>query len=162
MPGSVRLFMESVWDYPRPPVVTECSRRVRVQVAGAWIADSTRALRVLETSHPPTIYVPAQDVRGDLVRPSPVGSTWCEFKGAARYLDASVDGRLVHAVAWTYPHPSAGYERLRDHVAFYPGRVEGAWLDDERVRAQEGDFYGGWITADLSGPFKGARGTRGW
>jgi uncharacterized protein (DUF427 family) len=153
--------MESVWDYPRPPVLSACARRVRVQVAGAWIADSTRAVRVLETSHPPTIYVPAQDVRGEFLRPSRAGSTWCEFKGTACYLDAHVDRRL-RAVAWTYPDPAAGYEQLRDHVAFYPGRVDGAWLDDEQVLAQEGDFYGGWITADLTGPFKGVPRSRGW
>jgi uncharacterized protein (DUF427 family) len=154
--------MESVWDYPRPPSVSACPRRVRVQVAGAWIADSARALRVLETSHPPTIYVPPEDVRGDLLRPSPARTTWCEFKGTARYLDAHVDHRVVRAVGWTYPDPTPGYELLRDHVAFYPGRVDGAWLGDERVHAQEGDFYGGWITADLVGPFKGAPGSRGW
>lgn len=160
--GSVSLFMECVWDYPRPPLVSACPRRVRVQVAEAWIADSTRALRVLETSHPPTIYIPRQDVRGDLLRPCSARSTWCEFKGTARYLDACVGRRLVRAVAWTYPDPAAGYEALRGHVAFHPGRVDGAWLDVERVLAQEGDFYGGWITADLIGPFKGAPGTRGW
>ena len=154
--------MESVWNYPRPPLVSPCPRRVRVQLAEAWIADSTRALRVLETSHPPTIYLPPQDVRGELLRPSPARPTWCEFKGTARYLDAQVGPRLVQAVAWTYPDPAAGYELLRDHVAFYPGRVDGAWLDDERVLAQEGDFYGGWITADLIGPFKGAPGTNWW
>jgi uncharacterized protein (DUF427 family) len=154
--------MERVWDYPRPPVVTACERRVRARVAGAWIADSRHALRVLETSHPPTIYIPPGDVRADLLRPSPARATWCEFKGSARYLDARVNRRVVHAVAWMYPDPAAGYERLRDLVAFYPGRVDEAWLDDERVLAQEGDFYGGWITADLIGPFKGGSGTRGW
>jgi uncharacterized protein (DUF427 family) len=154
--------MESVWHYPRPPVVRACARRVRVQLAGTWIADSTRALRVLETSHPPAVYVPPEDVRGDLLQLSAARATWCEFKGAARYLDARVEGRVVRAVAWTYPDPAAGYEPLRDHVAFYPGRVDGAWLDEERVLAQEGDFYGGWITADVTGPFKGAPGTRGW
>jgi uncharacterized protein (DUF427 family) len=117
---------------------------------------------VLETSHPPTIYMPRQDVRGELLRQSSARSTWCEFKGTARYLDACVGRRLVRAVAWTYPDPAAGYEALRGHVAFHPGRVDGAWLDVERVLAQEGDFYGGWITADLIGPFKGAPGTRGW
>jgi uncharacterized protein (DUF427 family) len=150
-----------VWDYPRPPAVEPCRHRVRVELAGAVLADSTRALRVLETSHPPAIYVPAADVRGDL-RPSDARSTWCEFKGAARYLDAVAGDRRVTAVGWTYPDPSPGYEALRDHIAFYPGRVDAAWIGDERVQAQESDFYGGWITSDLVGPFKGPAGTLGW
>ena len=154
--------MESVWDYPRPPAVVPCERRVRVELDGRTLADSTRALRVLETSHPPTIYVALADVRADLLAPSGARPTWCEFKGAARYLDAVIDSRRVRAVAWTYPDPSPGYEALRDHVAFYPGRVDAAWLGDERVQAQDGDFYGGWITGDLGGPFKGPAGTLGW
>jgi len=117
---------------------------------------------VLETSHPPTIYLPAAAVCMDLLRPSVARATVCEFKGVAEYLDAIVDGRLTRAVAWTYPDPRRAYEALRGHVAFYPGRVDAAWLGDERVQAQEGDFYGGWITADLAGPFKGPPGTRGW
>jgi uncharacterized protein (DUF427 family) len=154
--------MERVWDYPRPPAIVPCGRRVRVELAGEVLADSTRALRVLETSHPPTIYIPLADVREELLAESDARSTWCEFKGAARYLDAVIHGRRSEAVAWTYPDPSPGYEGLRDHVAFYPGRVDAAWLDNERVQAQQGDFYGGWITADLIGPFKGPRGTLAW
>ena len=153
--------VERVWDYPRPPAVEACTRRVRLELGGELIADSTSALRVLETSHPPTIYLPPGDVRRDLLTASDARSTWCEFKGAARYFDVSVGERL-HAVAWSFPDPTPGYEALRDHLAFYPGRVDAAWLDDERVHAQEGDFYGGWITADLVGPFKGAPGTLGW
>jgi uncharacterized protein (DUF427 family) len=149
---------ERVWDYPRPPAVVACDRRVRVELAGALLADSTAALRVLETSHPPTIYVPPADIRGELLAVSSARPTWCEFKGTARYVDA--EGRA--AIGWTYADPSPGYAELRDHVAFYPGRVDAAWLDDERVLAQPGDFYGGWITADLVGPFKGPPGTRGW
>jgi uncharacterized protein (DUF427 family) len=152
--------VERVWDYPRPPAVRPCDRRVRIELGGELIADSVNALRVLETSHPPTIYIPPGDVRG--LQPSRARSTWCEFKGAARYLDATVGDRTVRAVAWTFPEPTAGYEPIRDHVAFYPGRVDAAYLGDERVQAQEGDFYGGWITSDLVGPFKGAPGTLGW
>jgi uncharacterized protein (DUF427 family) len=154
--------MERVWDYPRPPAVTSCRYRVRLELAGAVLAESTHALRVLETSHPPTVYLPPEDVRGDLLDARGARSTWCEFKGAARYLDAVVDGRRVQAVGWTYDDPSPGYEALRDHIAFYPGRVDAAWMGDERVQAQAGDFYGGWITADLVGPFKGPPGTLGW
>jgi uncharacterized protein (DUF427 family) len=154
--------MERVWDYPRPPAVLPCERRVRVELAGEVLADSDRALRVIEASHPPTIYIPPEDVREELLAPSEARSTWCEFKGAARYLDAVADGRRFKAIAWSYADPSLGYEALRDHVAFYPGRVDGAWMDDERVQAQRSDFYGGWITSDLIGPFKGPRGTLAW
>jgi uncharacterized protein (DUF427 family) len=154
--------MERVWEYPRPPAVVPCRRRVRVELAGEALADSTNALRVLETSHPPTIYVPPADVRRTSLAESRTRSSRCEFKGTARYLDAVVDGQRFLAVGWYYPDPAPGYETLRDHVAFYPGRVAAAWLDEERVHAQEGDFYGGWITAELIGPFKGPAGTLGW
>jgi len=154
--------VEQVWDYPRPPAVKACERRVRVEWAGEVLADSIHALRVLETSHPQTIYIPPADVRLSLLTASDARPTWCEFKGEARYLDAIVTGHRAHSVAWSYPAPAAGYETLRDHIAFYPGRLDAAWLDDERVRAQSGDFYGGWITGDLAGPFKGPPGTHGW
>jgi uncharacterized protein (DUF427 family) len=154
--------MEHVWEYPRPPIVVPCQRRVLAELGGEVIADSIHALRVLETSHPPTVYVPPGDVRWDLLSASRVRSSWCEFKGAARYLDATAGGRTVRAVGWTYAEPAPGYEALRDHVAFYPGRLDAASLGDEPVHAQAGDFYGGWITADLVGPFKGPPGTLGW
>ena len=154
--------MESVWDYPRPPAVEPCPRRVRVDLAGQILAHSDHALRALETSHPPTIYIPRDDVRMDLLVPSRQRPTLCEFKGAARYLDALIGNRRYEAVAWTYPQPSPGYEALKGHFAFYPGRIDAAWLDDERVLAQEGDFYGGWISTELIGPFKGAPGTSRW
>jgi len=117
---------------------------------------------VLETSHPPTIYIPPDDVNTALLVVSDRPRTWCEFKGAAEYLDAVILGLTFSATAWCYRAPSSGYEALRDHVAFYPGRVSAAWLGDELVAAQPGDFYGGWITADLRGPFKGGAGTLGW
>jgi uncharacterized protein (DUF427 family) len=154
--------VENVWDYPRPPAIGACPRHVRVELHGQVLADSDHALRVLETSHPPTIYVPSDDVRLTVLVPSHVRSTWCEFKGAARYLDALIGNRRYDAVAWTYPQPSLGYEQLKDHFAFFPGRVDAAWLGDERVLAQDGDFYGGWITAELVGPFKGGPGTMRW
>jgi uncharacterized protein (DUF427 family) len=154
--------VENVWDYPRPPAVKRCPRHVRVELGGQVLAESDRALRVLETSHPPTIYVPREDVREDLLVPSRQPSTRCEFKGVARYLDALISHRRYHAVGWMYPQPSPGYDALTDHLAFYPGRVDAAWLGDERVLAQDGDFYGGWITAELVGPFKGAAGTLRW
>jgi len=154
--------VEKVWEYPRPPAVEPCPRHVRVDLAGRILADSGHALRVLETSHPPTIYLPRDDVRVDLLVPSRRRSTPCEFKGAARYLDAPLGDRRYEAVAWTTPDPLPGREALRGHFAFYPGRIDAAWLDDEHVLAQEGDFYGGWISTELIGPFKGAPGTLRW
>jgi uncharacterized protein (DUF427 family) len=153
---------ERVWDYPRPPAVVACERRTRVELGGVVLADSERALRVLETSHPPTVYLPFADLRNDLLESSRVPGTWCEFKGQAEYRDAVVNGQRFHAIGWTYPHPSPGFEELSNHLAIYPGRVDAAWLGDERVQAQPGDFYGGWITAELIGPFKGPPGTLGW
>ena len=154
--------MENVWDYPRPPRLEPCDRHVRVILAGVTIADSEDALRVLETSHPPTIYIPPADVRADLLVANEAATSWCEFKGRARYVDAVIGGQRFAQIGWRYPAPSPAYAMLRDHVAFYPGRVDAAWLGDERVTAQEGDFYGGWITSDLVGPFKGPPGTLGW
>ena len=154
--------MENVWNYPRPPVVEPCPSHVRVDLAGQTLADSHRALRVLETSHPPTIYVPRVDVRMGLLELSRQRGSWCEFKGEAVYVDALIADRRYEAVAWMYRQASPGYEALNGHLAFYPGRVDAAWLDEERVRAQDGDFYGGWISAEVAGPFKGASGTSRW
>jgi uncharacterized protein (DUF427 family) len=152
---------ESVWDYPRPPRVEPSQRHVRVIVDDVVIADSKRALRVLETSHPPGWYLPSEDVRMDLLRPTS-RHTICEFKGQASYFDIAAGGRVRHDAAWSYPRPLPGYEALAGTIAFYPGRVDEAWVDDHRVEPQAGDFYGGWITPDVSGPFKGGPGTRGW
>lgn len=154
--------MENVWDYPRPPAVVACERRVRAELGGERLADSERALRVLETSHPPTIYIPPRDVRCEHLERSDAPMSFCEFKGMAHYLDAVIDGRRHRAVGWCYAEPTAAYAQLTDHVAFYPGRLDAAWLDDEPIHAQEGDFYGGWISAEITGPFKGGPGTMGW
>lgn len=153
-------LIESAWDYPRPPRVEPSTRHVRVIVNGVVLADSRRALRVLETSHPPSWYIPAEDVRMDLLVPTNARSI-CEFKGEASYyrLAGTPEGREV---AWTYLQPRPGFEAIRAHLSFYAGRVDEAWVGDERVRPQEGEFYGGWITSDVSGPFKGGPGTRGW
>ena len=150
--------MESVWDYPRPPRVEPSAARVVVELDGEVLADTRRSLRVLETSHPPVYYIPAADVRTDRLAPSGRRSSWCEYKGSATYLDAG-DHR---AVAWTYPSPSPGFEAIGGCYAFYPGRVDRASVDGERVEAQPGDYYGGWITSAVTGPFKGGPGTRGW
>jgi uncharacterized protein (DUF427 family) len=152
---------ESVWDYPRPPRVETVSRRVQIVHRGVTVADTTRALRVLETSHPPVYYIPPEDVRADLLAAGR-GTSFCEWKGAARYHDLVIDGARVPAVAWSYPRPMPGFETIRDHLAFYPGKVDEALVGGERARPQAGGFYGGWITADLVGPFKGEPGTQGW
>jgi uncharacterized protein (DUF427 family) len=154
--------MESVWDYPRPPRVEPSARRVRVVLGGAVVADSGRALRVLETSHPPAIYVPVADVAAGALRRVPGPGTACEFKGRAVYFDVCAGGTVARGAAWGYPEPRPAFAALRDHVSFYPGRMEACYLGDELVQAQEGDFYGGWITADVTGPFKGGPGTWGW
>jgi uncharacterized protein (DUF427 family) len=151
---------ESVWDYPRPPSAEGSSRRVVVEAGGRVIAESTRTVRVCETSHPPVYYVPRDDVADVLERAE--GGSWCEWKGQATYWDVVVDGRRRSRAAWSYEAPSPGYEHLRGAVAFYPGRVDRALVDGEQVRPQPGDFYGGWITDEVVGPFKGDPGTGGW
>lgn len=152
---------ESVWDYPRPPRVAPTSKRVRVIFNGVTIVDTTRAVRVLETSHPPSYYVPPEDIRMEYFT-STARHTFCEFKGAASYWTIRVNGKTEENAAWSYPNPAPGYEAIKDHLAFYPGRMDACFVDDEQVQPQEGDFYGGWITADIVGPFKGAPGTWGW
>ena len=149
--------MESVWDYPRPPAVELSTRRARVVHGGELVAESTRALRVLETSQAPGIYFPPEDVRFDLLE-AHERRTFCEWKGEASYW--SLPG--APAAAWSYPEPIPSFAALRDHLAFYPQRVDACFLDEERVKAGEGGFYGGWITADIRGPFKGGAGTAGW
>jgi uncharacterized protein (DUF427 family) len=157
-----RAMSENVWDYPRPPRLEPCKRRARVEFGGQLIADSSRALRILETSHPPVIYIPAEDFIAGALVPSAANSTFCEFKGVADYLDVSAGGKVAEAAAWTYPRPVDAYAELADHVAVYPERMDRCLLDDEAVRAQEGDFYGGWVTDEIEGPLKGGPGTRGW
>lgn len=152
---------ESVWDYPRPPRVDPSTERVVVTHRGVVVADTTSSLRVLETSHPPTYYLPRDAFADGVLRPAG-GASWCEWKGRAAYLDLVVDGEVLPAVAWTYPTPSKGFEALSDHVALYPGRVERCTVDGEVVEPQPGSFYGGWITSRVSGPFKGSPGTSGW
>ncbi|HEX8026688.1 MAG TPA: DUF427 domain-containing protein [Candidatus Limnocylindrales bacterium] len=135
--------------------------RICVVVEGVAIADSTRALRVLETAGPPVYYLPPEDVRTDLLRPSP-HSTFCEWKGSAAYHSLQVATRTIHNVAWSYPEPLPGYEAIRDHLAFYAGLVDEAWVGDGRALPQPGRYYGGWVTSKIVGPFKGEPGTAGW
>jgi uncharacterized protein (DUF427 family) len=147
---------ESVWDYPRPPRIEPTSRRIRVVLGGATLVDTTRALRVLETSHPPVYYVPIADVLAGALEETE-RTTFCEFKGAARYFAVRSGDRLERDAAWSYDTGP-----LAEHVAFYAARVDACYVDDELVRPQPGAFYGGWITSDVVGPFKGEPGTMGW
>ncbi len=152
---------ESVWDYPRPPRLERTARRIRVVFNGRTVVDTTAAWRVLETSHPPVYYVPAADTDRAAVRPAP-GSSFCEFKGRAAYFDLAVGERVSPQAAWAYPAPSRAFAEIAHHFAFYASRVDECYVDDERVVPQAGDFYGGWITRDVVGPFKGSAGTWGW
>jgi uncharacterized protein (DUF427 family) len=152
---------ESVWDYPRPPRLERVHARVTVELGGQLIADTTRAVRVLETSHPPAFYLPPEDfVAGALV---PVaGSSFCEFKGEAAYYDLVGGDLVAPSAGWFYPEPSRRFESIAGFVSVYPGRMDRCTVDGEQVGAQEGGFYGGWITSNVVGPFKGATGTWGW
>ena len=125
------------------------------------IADTTSGYRVLETSHPPVYYIPPDDIAQQYLQGA-TGSSWCEFKGHARYWSLDVDGKVVESAAWSYPTPSATFADIAGYLAFYASRVDQCWVDHERVQPQQGDFYGGWITSRIVGPFKGGAGTRGW
>ena len=152
---------ESVWDYPRPPRVERSDRLVTVVLGGVEVCRTSRAWRVLETSHPPGWYLPREDWRPGSLEPAD-GTSYCEFKGVASYLDVVGGGVRAPRAAWTYPTPTAAYAVLADAVAVYPAAMDACVVDGERVRPQEGGFYGGWITDDVVGPFKGAPGTLGW
>lgn len=152
---------ESVWDYPRPPRVEPCTDRVVVRFNGEVLVDTLSSFRVLETSHPPAYYLPLGAFVPGSLEPNR-HRTVCEFKGVAAYFNVVVGGRRADAAAWLYPDPTAGFEALRDHVALYPGLMDECTVNGDVVTRQEGDFYGGWITPDIVGPFKGAPGTLGW
>lgn len=152
---------ESVWDYPRPPRIEATDRHIQVIVNGVVIADTRRAVRVLETSHPPVYYIPPEDVQMQYLSAGHESSV-CEWKGQAGYYNLSVDGKTIPQAAWYYARPTPEFASIAGYVAFYPGKMDACLVDDERVQAQPGDFYGGWITADIVGPFKGDPGTRGW
>ena len=152
---------ESVWDYPRPPRLEDCSERLKIVVDDVVIAESERAKRVLETSHPPVYYIPPADIRMEMLEPTERQS-WCEWKGTARYFDVVVGQRRIDSAAWSYPSPTPAFVSIRDHLAFYPHLMDACFVGEEQVQAQAGGFYGGWITSNIVGPFKGEPGTRGW
>jgi uncharacterized protein (DUF427 family) len=160
-PEPVTAGQESAWDYPRPPRLEPTRRRLRVVLGGDVIAETTNGWRVLETSHPPNYYFPPDDIApGALERTS--GASFCEFKGRAHYFTVRSGMTKEADAAWGYDEPSAVFAALVGHVAFHAGRMDACFVDDELVVPQPGGFYGGWITSDVAGPFKGGPGTRGW
>ena len=152
---------ESVWDYPRPPRVEPSEELVEVWLGNQVVASTRSAYRVLETSHPPTYYLPVDSFADGVLRPA-AGSTFCEWKGRASYFDLVAPGRTAERAAWTYADPTDGFLAIVDHVAVMPGLVDECTVDGETVRSQVGGFYGGWVTDRVVGPFKGGPGTMGW
>lgn len=153
---------ESVWDYPRPPRLERSPKQIKVVFNEVIIAQSSNAYRVLETSHPPYYYLPPEDVAMAYLQPIASGRSFCEWKGVASYYNLLVKERGAVKAAWYYPQPTTEFTSIKDYVAFYPGKMDACYVDDELVTPQAGDFYGGWITQDIVGPFKGEVGTWGW
>lgn len=152
---------ESVWDYPRPPRLEDCPQRLRVVFNGELIADTQRGKRILETSHPPTFYFPPEDVRLDCLVPT-TQKSFCEWKGWAGYYSVVVGSRTATHAVWSYPQPTPAYAALQDYLSFYAEPMDACFVDEEQVQPQPGNFYGGWITSRVVGPFKGIPGSWGW
>jgi uncharacterized protein (DUF427 family) len=152
---------ESVWDYPRPPRLEPVSKTIQIRFNKVLIADTRQAYRVLETSHPPVYYIPQDDIQMACLIPVSGGS-WCEWKGAAMYYDVVVGEQTAGRAAWSYPRPTPSFAPIAAHLAFYAWAMDECLIDGERVTPQPGRFYGGWITSDIVGPFKGVMGSGGW
>ena len=161
VPDPVGPGQESVWDYPRPPAVRRCTRPILLVLGGEVICDTAESWQVLETSHPPTYYLPRAAFADGSLRPCG-GTSVCEWKGAARYLDIVSDARTAARSGWYYPTPAERFGMLAEHVAVYAGAMDACFVDGERVTPQPGGFYGGWITSAVAGPFKGVPGSTGW
>lgn len=159
-PDPVRPGQESVWSYPRPAIAETSSDHVMIEHRGVVVADTRASIRTLETSHPPSYYIPPSDIAPGLLRRG-TGSSYCEWKGMAEYWDVVMGDIVLPGVGWSYPDPSPAFAILRDHVAFYAGPFDCS-VDGQIVVPQPGNFYGGWITPDLAGPFKGIAGSMGW
>lgn len=151
---------ESVWSYPRPPRIEGVDRRVRVSLAGAPVVETAGAVRVIETAGAPVVYVPPGEVAPGVLQPAR-GSSFCEWKGSATYFDVVSGGDVAPAAAWTYVSPTRPFAEIAGWVSFYPALLD-CLLDDERVKPQPGGFYGGWVTAEITGPIKGVPGSGGW
>ena len=155
------LEKESVWDYPRPPRLEKIDTELKVVFKGITIAETNSAYRVLETSHPPAYYFPPEDVRMEFLSKS-AGSSYCEWKGRAKYFSVTIGGRTAENCAWYYPSPVKKYGPITNYIAFYPQMMDACFVNDEKVNPQDGSFYGGWITSNIVGPIKGAPGTLSW
>ncbi len=153
--------MENVWDYPRPPALEPVSKTIRIVFGGRVIAETAAAFRVLETSHPPVYYLPRAAFRDCVLEPA-AGESFCEWKGSAKYWTIRAGDAVAARAAWSYPEPTPRFLPIRDHLAVYAGRMEQCFVGEEAVTPQPGGFYGGWITSDLKGPFKGGPGSMGW
>jgi uncharacterized protein (DUF427 family) len=152
---------ESVWRYPRPPALESTDQVIQIRFADQLVASTRQAYRVLETSHPPSYYLPPEDIRMELMEDAGGGS-WCEWKGGARYWTLRVGNQVAERVAWSYPDPTPRFEAIKDHLAFYAGPLDSCTVSGMTVTPQPGGFYGGWITPDIKGPFKGGPGSLGW
>ncbi|MEL6500287.1 MAG: DUF427 domain-containing protein [Cyanobacteria bacterium J06623_1] len=153
---------ESVWDYPRPPRLERSPQEVKIVLDEITIVQSSNTYRLLETSHPPAYYIPPEDIKLEYLQPVASGRSFCEWKGVARYYNVVVGKQEVAKAAWYYPQPTAEFAAIKDYVAFYPSKMDACYVDGELVKAQAGDFYGGWITKNIVGPFKGEAGSWGW
>lgn len=152
---------ESVWDYPRPPRLELSNKRIQIVFNGVTIADTTQAYRVLETSHPPVYYLPPEDIEMQYIEKGN-GRSFCEWKGQASYYSLSVNEKIAVNVGWYYHNPTPSFTAIKNHIAFYPAPMDTCLVNGETVQPQPGNFYGGWITKDIVGPFKGESGTMGW
>lgn len=161
LPDPIRPGQESVWDYPRPAIAEASDARIVIEHRRRIVADTRAAIRTLETSHPPSYYIPRADIAADALRRAD-GSSFCEWKGAATYWDVAFDDIVLPRVGWSYANPTAPFALLRDYVAFYAAPFDRCTVDGETVIPQPGEFYGGWITSGVIGPFKGVHGSRGW
>lgn len=160
-PIPIKPGQESVWDYPRPPRLEPCPKQIEIVFNGVAIATTNNSYRVLETSHPPVYYLPPQDLRLDLLQPES-GQSFCEWKGLAKYYNLVVGDKIAQKVAWYYPEPTPAFTEIAGYVAFYAQPMDSCSIDGEQVIPQPGGFYGGWITKNIVGPFKGEPGSFGW
>ncbi|NJL52987.1 MAG: DUF427 domain-containing protein [Hydrococcus sp. SU_1_0] len=153
---------ESVWDYPRPPRLERSLKEIKIVFNEVIIAQSSHAYRILETSHPPVYYLPPEDIKLEYLKPVVAHQSFCEWKGKASYYNLQVKEREVVNVAWCYSQPTEKFATITNYIAFYPSKMDACYVEGELVTAQPGDFYGGWITEDIVGPFKGTANSWGW
>lgn len=161
-PETPKKGQECVWDYPRPPRIERTKKQIKVVHQDIVICNTTGAFRILETSHPPVYYMPPEDFIQGVLQSSESNMSFCEWKGSAKYFDINLNNLRIERAAWCYPNPSSEMKMIKDYIAVYAFKVDGCYVDGEKAKPQEGNFYGGWITKDLTGPFKGGPGTMGW